>query len=309
MTPGADGSASPAAAPSSELDYPLPNPAPGPGDYLPSRVPTARTALRRSLLVWGLGQVAAGDRRGWLGPPLQLLAAALLVVAAPYASGTAAPVVFLLAVAVLAVWAGIAVHAWHRAARRRRALGSGPGGGAVDLLWLAPLALVVGAAFWGLIGRTAEPALALDDYLADWRAGRAAEAAARFATAPDATDVRETWHRQEALLGNALVRIVAEHPEVTVDPDRPLDAMRWVEEGSDADGTRRFALEVARQVTVRERLFGILPTTTRRLEAVERLGTAEVVAVPAAGSAAPFGSPLVWRLGVVEIAGERLAAP
>ena len=72
---------------------------PTPAD--PPGIP-AEQALRRSLLVWGWGHLSAGERRGWLGPPAQLLAVALLVACLPLAGGVAAPLVFLLGAAVAA---------------------------------------------------------------------------------------------------------------------------------------------------------------------------------------------------------------
>lgn len=284
---------------------PVPNPPPLAGDYLASRVMTSPGALWRSLLVWGWGQMATGDRRGWVGPPLQVAALLGLVLAAPLAAGTAAPSVFLAAVGVVAVWAGVGVHAWHRAARRRAALGGPPGGGAGHLLGLTPLVVIVGAVFWLLAGHGADPALALDRYLAAWRAGDVDAGMAAFARPPGTpTELGEAWQRQTSGLRNALVRIVAAVPEAEADPDRPLDRVRWVDLGATERGGRRFRLEVARQETEQGALFGILPTTGRRLVSLERLGEAELVAAPDPAAASPLGTPTVWRVVRVEITGE-----
>jgi hypothetical protein len=268
---------------------------------------TSAGALSRSLLVWGWGQIATGDRRGWLGPPLQAVALVALALAAPLAAGTAAPIVFLAAVGVVAVWAAVGVHAWHRAARRRAALGGPPGGGAGHLLWLTPLVVVVGAGFWLLAGRGADPALALDGYLSAWRAGDVDAGTAAFARPPGTpTELGEAWERQTSGLRNALVRIIAAVPEAEADPDRPLDRVRWVDLGATDGGGRAFGLDVARQETERGSLFGLLPTTGRRLVSLERVGRAELVPVPDPASASPLGTPTVWRILRVEITGEVL---
>lgn len=268
---------------------------------------TAAGALRRSLLVWGWGQVSAGDRRGWLGPPVQAAAVALVVLAAPLAGGTAAPLVFLLAAGLVAAWAAIAAHAWRTAAHRRASLGVEPGGGGEAMLWLVPLVLAVGAGLWVAGGSDADPALALDAYLADWRAGRAGAAAERFADPPSSTALLAAWDRQAGAVRNAVVRIQAADPAVVADPSRLLDGLRWVDLGATADGGRQLALEAVRQERVRNELFGILPATSQRLVPVERLGIAELRTVPVASGSGPFGPVVAWRLVRVEIAGELLA--
>jgi hypothetical protein len=271
--------------------------------------PTAADALRRSLLVWGSGQLASGDPRGWLGPPAQVAAIAGLLLIAPLAAGTAAPVVFVLAAAFVAAWAAVGVHAWTRAARRRQALGLDPGGGGEALLWLVPLVLAVGAGLWVAGGSGADPALALDAYLGDWRAGRAEAGAARFAASPPSpTVVRSAWERQLGRLHNAVVRIVAAEPAVLADPNVPLDGLRWVDLGPLEGGGRQLGLEAARHERVENLLLGILPATSQRLVPVERLGTAELRPVAVSSGFGPFGPVVAWRLVRIEILGEVLAA-
>ncbi len=267
---------------------------------------SARGALRRSLVVWGWGQVAAGDRRGWLGPPAQVIAVAALVLAVPHAAGTSASLVYLGVATVVLAWAGIAVHAWHRARRRRLALGADAGGGAEDLLWLAPVALVLGAGFWVVSGSGADPVLTLDAYLADWRAGAADAAAGRWASL-DPQSMREGWSRQEAALRNAALRVAAGEPAAEVDPPRPHDGLRWREIGGSESGGRVFAAEFVRTEAVRTELFGILPTTSQRLTAVETVGRAELRPVSLPGSGGPLGPVVAWRLVSLDMAGEALA--
>ena len=226
----------------------------------------------------------------------------MLLAASPHAGGTAAPLVFLLGSFVATAWALVAVHAWHRAARRRAALGAAPGGGASDLIWMAPFVAGLGAVFWIAAGSGSDPALVLDGYLADWRAGRNESGVGRFAEPPRSpAALRDAWRRQEGALRNAIVGILAVQPSVVADPERPFDDLRWVDLGSTAEGGRSFGVELVRQQTVRGLLFGRLPTTTRSLVTVRRLGTADLVLV--AGPATPFGTVSAWRLERLEIAG------
>ncbi len=288
-----------------DVDSPVPNPPPAPGDHVPSSLVSARSALRRSLLVWGLGQVAAGDRRGWLGPLAQAGALGLLVAVAPLARGTQAPLVFLVASLVLAVWAGVGAPAWRRAAKRRAALGASPGGGAADLLWLTPLALALGSVFWAVPARGTDPALVLDAWLTDVRTGRLTSAVDRLAGPPVSVGaLEEAWDRQRTSLRNELVRILAEAPSVEADPDEPLTALRWVDLGEGPDGRRAFAAEIAGEEIVRDRLFGLLPTTSRRLVAVRRVGQAELRPVAVPGTASLLGPVTEWRIAGVEFVGD-----
>jgi hypothetical protein len=254
-------------------------------------------------VVWGWGQIASGDRRGWLLPPAQLAAIVASVAIAPLAGGIAAPLVFGAAVALVTGWAGVGIHAWHRAAARRAVLGADPGGGGSALLGLVPLVLLVGAGLWVAGGSGADPALALDAYLADWHAGRPEAAAARFADPPSASRVRAAWERQSGGIRNAVVRIVAAEPAVRADPARLLDGLRWVDDGEMPDGVRRLVLEAAREERQESQLLGFLPTTSQRLVPVERLGSAELRRVPIAPGYGPFGPVVAWRLVRIEIAG------
>jgi hypothetical protein len=232
---------------------------------------------------------------------------ALLIACLPLAGGIAAPLVFLLGIAVLVAWAAIAVHAWHVASRRRVAAGLAPGGSGAPVLWLVPLVLALGAGLWVSAGPDADPALALDAYLSDWRAGRAESAAARFVDPPASGALRSAWDGQAGALRNAVVRIVAAEPAVEADPTQLLDGLRWVDLGVAADGSRTLALEAARNERVRNLLFGILPTTSQRLVPVERLGSAVLRPVPVAAGIGPLGPVVAWRIERIEIAGGTIA--
>jgi hypothetical protein len=263
---------------------------------------TPRGALRRSLLVWGWGQIVAGDRRGWLGPPAQLAALAGLAVGAPaLAAGTDGELAFVAGAAVLAAWGLIAVHAHRAASRRRTALNLPPGdAGAEDLLWLAPLVIALSTGFWIAAGDAGDPGVLLDHYVADWRAGRAIDGAGRFAAPPDPAALADTWRRQLAALRNELVAIAARTaPDSGIDPNRPFEAVRWVDAGTSSAGGRLVALEVARRETVRVELFEVLPTTSQRLVTLARLGRVELRLVD---RGATVGGP-AWRIVGAEIGG------
>jgi hypothetical protein len=172
-------------------------------------------------------------------------------------------------------------------------------------MWLIPALAALSAGIWVVGGPSADPALALDAYLADWRAGRAESGAARFVRPPSPSTVQAAWDAQWGSLQNALVRVVAADPSVAVDPARPLDGLRWVDLGTAPDGSRTLALEAARSERVRSLLLGFLPTTSQRLVPVERLGTASLRTVPVGRGVGPI-EPVAWRLERVEIAGEAI---
>jgi hypothetical protein len=277
---------------------------------------TARGALVRSLVLWGWGQLATGDRRGWLllaAYPAAL--AGIAVLGPPLSQGAGASLVFVAGAAILFAWVAVAIHAYRRAVRRRKLVElPGPDGGSLILLAVAPIAIVASSLFWGLAAREADPATVLDRYVADWRAGRVTEAIARFRESPGATAiVREIWDAQMAALHNELLRLVPRAgPGGGIDPDAPLDTVRWVDAGPTAGGGRLVALEVSRRESVRGLVLGLLPISSQRLVPLARLGTAELAPVEIGAPIAPAG-PLpdgpwgvAWRLVEVEILGVSL---
>lgn len=256
--------------------------------------------------MWGWGQVAAGDRRGWPLPLVQAGAIAGLVAIAPsLAPGSGLPALFLAAVSVVAAWGAIAVHAYRVAARRRARLDlPTSASGASDLLWLAPLAIAAVSLPWIVGGQAADPGSAIDAYVRAWRASDAAGASRRLAGSPASATIVDAWQRQAKGLRDELLRIAPQAgPDGALDPDRPLDAVRWIDAGGGAGGnTRTIALEVARVDTVHDLVLGVIPVTSQRLVTIARLGTAVVRAVPTAG---PW---VEWRIVRIEIAGVALGA-
>jgi hypothetical protein len=265
------------------------------------------------MVVWGWGQLATGDRRGWLLVGAQPAGIALLAWLGPLlAGGAGVAIAFAGGVALFAAWAAIALHAYRRAARRRLLVElPGPDGGAIWLLALAPIAIAASSLFWGLAGREADPATVLDRYVADWRAGRALEATARFVRSPgSATLVRELWEAQLTALRNELVRLVPRAgPGGGIDPDAPFETVRWVDAGPTPGGGRLVALEVSRRETVHGLLLGLLPVSSQRLVPLEQLGTVELAPVAAGAPFAPAGPipdgpwAVSWRIVEVDIMG------
>jgi hypothetical protein len=260
------------------------------------------------LIVWGWGQVAAGDRRGWILPIVQLaLVAVLLAIGPGAAQGTNAWLVFLAAAVVFALWAAIPVHAYRRAVQRHAALDVPLGRtGGLDLLWLAPIAVVFSTVFWSVAARTADPGTVLADYAADWRAGRAETAVGRFEMPPsDPSGVRDAWTAQLAKLRNDLVRLAAvSGPGSGIDPEDPLASIHWAARDDGEPGTYIVDIEVVRRETIRGQLLGLVPSTSQRLVPLEKLGVAELRLVDLPGPLAGNG----WRIVRVEVGGTVLGS-
>lgn len=298
----------------------------GPG---PLHLVSPRGALRRSLVLWGWGQVATGDRRGFALALLEVLALAGFALAVPrLLDGTLSVLLYLAGALFVAAWGGIALHAYRRAVVRRapfvpsaevstasrgadRTLQAGAGadvpagdGGAIDLLWLAPVLIVTVSAFWTLGGSLGSPESTLATYVRDWRSGLPGEAATLFAAPMDARTLADAWGRQQARLHNDLVRLAATSGEDSgIDPAQPLDSLRFVLDDASVDpaGTRLVHVQTVSRQTVRDTFFGLVPTTTQRLVTIAEVGTVTLTYEPATG--APGGT---WRIGAVQVLEERL---
>lgn len=134
-------------------------------DASPGRV------LHLSLLVWGLGYMAAG--RGevgltWLAAEIAALA---LVVGSLIwlADGTHYLIPFLLGSAFILAWAWQAISAYRAAQRAQQAVGpSPPHSPAGAIVWLALPLLAWGTTFWLLAASAAGPSAVLDRFVAGW---------------------------------------------------------------------------------------------------------------------------------------------
>jgi hypothetical protein len=255
--------------------------------------------------------VSLGDARGWLLAALELLAlAGLAVLAASLVEGDRSSWVFLALALFFAVWGGQAIDAYRRAvelgARR---------GGAIQVLALAPVAIVAFTGFWLVAAGGASPAATLQRYVAAWRDGRADEANRLFLSPPGASTLAERWKRDEAFLRSRLIELAARlGPGTTLDPERPLDSLVFefaapppqaAGEGAGAESESTEAVvEFVRPVTVRDSFFGLFPTASQRIVVLERVGRVRLRTARLAPSIGP--SSLVWRLESVELGGPGL---
>ncbi len=283
---------------------------PSRSDLPPPTLVTPRGALRRSLALWGWGHVATGSRRGLALVPLELASLALLGWFGPLlATGTWSIVLFLGGALFLATWVGVAVGAYRRAVRRRIAFDlPGADGGAIELLWLAPVVIALASGFWLLPSMRASPEAVLADYVAAWRGGAPADVeAARvgFVTPLSGPLLAGAWERQTARLRNAVIQAAAQAGAASgIEPDQPLGSVRFVVRG-DAAG-RRVGVEIVRREAVRDTYFGVLPTTSTRFVPVADLGTIELVLVRSEPLWGGGPAPDEWRIGSVDLLGESL---
>jgi len=287
----------------------------------PPTLITPRGALRRSLVVWGWGQVATGDRRGWVLAAVEVVAVAtLVVVGVPLASGTGATLLLLAGCAFAVAWGAVALHAYRRAIRRRITFGlTGADGGAIDLLWLAPVLIAASTAFWFAGGSGATPDAALSRYVAAWRHDRTADAIGLFAATPGAATpgaatpgaatpgaaaLETIWRAQDAQLVAQLTQLAASlGSDSGLEPTAPFDAVRFeLQSGSATAET--VTMEIVRHETVPDTFLGIFPTTSDRVVPVANVGTVRLalVDVPPPWPGAPATS--AWRITGLNLLGQ-----
>lgn len=248
----------------------------------------AAGVLRRSLLIWGWGHIALGDRRGWLLFLLQPVAiAGVLFAAWQLIDGTRWLAAFLPLVALLVFWVGQGVHAH----RRALALGAAPGGD-LQLAWFLPVVLTVVSAFWLVGGRHGSPASAVEAYMTAWRSDRPDVAAALYgAGTADATEVTDLWTQEKARLASEIAQARATYgPESGLDPARPFNSLRVTQS---APGY--FIVELVRSESYETTILGFIPTAGQRTVVVATLLSIAVVEEPVRG----YLPSSVWRIDQV----------
>lgn len=253
----------------------------------------AAGVLRRSLLIWGWGHIALGDRRGWLLLLLQPLAiAGLALLALQLIDGTRWLTLFLPLVALLVFWIGQAVSAH----RRALALGATPGG-ELQLASLLPLVLAVVSAFWLVGGRHGSPAAAVEAYMSAWEADRPDVAVELFGTGgPGQADLAAFWDRERALLAAAI-----EHGRTTygpasgLDPARPFNSLRVTQ-----TSPTEFTVELVRSESYQTTLLGFIPTAGQRTVVITTLVVISVVEDADAGG---WVQTSTWRIDYVAPSG------
>ncbi|HET7026869.1 MAG TPA: hypothetical protein VFI28_04185 [Candidatus Limnocylindrales bacterium] len=291
---------------------------PGAGVLPVPRPISPRGAIRRSLLVWGWGELATGGRRGFLLVVAEIAAVVTFVfVLAPYSAGSAAGLVFLGGGAFVAVWAAQALHAERRAARGIAPSHDPVGhGAAIELLWLAPIVVAGATAFWTMSGPSASPESVLAAYVDSWRAGDVADASGLFAVVPDRASLAASWARQSARLSNETIRASAQAgPNGGIDPEDPWASLRWAPSTGASpsstlglDGRPVVAATIVRHDTVRDSFLGLVPTTSQRLAVVEDLGTVRLRTVDLPGPFAGAPPVVVWRIDELDLLGERVGS-
>lgn len=268
-----------------------------------TRLPPAASILRRALLLWGLGHLSLGDRRGWVLLVLQPLAIAAAVVAALVLLDGTRWIAVLPAIAlVLVIWIGQAVHAHKRAI----ALGAAPGG-ELQIAWLLPLVVAAVTTFWLLGGHHGSADATLREYVDAWRSGRAPAAAQLFIQPVDAADLSATWLVQTNFLEQQIAGAADLYgPTSGLDPAVPFAGLRFSQLAADEEaGTAVVAVDIVRNQRIETTLFGIIPTASQVTLPVARAGTIELRAVPAPG---PDWLPVPLQAGSVWLV-ERVMLP
>jgi hypothetical protein len=252
-----------------------------------SSLPSGASVLRRSLVVWGLGHLAIGDRRGWLMLLAQPLAiAGLLVFAALLIEGTRWMVVFPALLFLLVAWLGQALGAYRQAVAR----GSEPGG-ELQVVGFLPLPVVAVTVFWLVGGSLGAPATTLGRYVSAWENNDPAAAAGLFATPMSPADIEAMWVDQTAYLEQQVTAAFIEYgPLSGIDPDEPFNSLRFTEAPSTSGDTATVAVELVRRQRVESLLLGFIPTATQETVVVEQLGTIDLAALP--------DTPPAWLAGV-----------
>lgn len=249
----------------------------------------AAGVLRRSLLIWGWGDIALGDRRGWLLLLLQPIAIAGVAFAAwQLIDGTRWLAVFLPLVALLVFWIAQAVHAQ----RRALALGAAPGG-ELQLAFFLPVVLAAVSIFWLVGGRHGSPASAVEAYMAAWAAGRPDVAVGLFgATGPMPTELSSAWSEQRSWLTSAIETGRTTYgTQSGLDPARPFRNLRVTQTGPNS-----FTVELVRSESYQTTLLGFIPTAGQRTVVLAPVLSVHVFEQQVAG----FLESSVWRISSVE---------
>jgi hypothetical protein len=234
------------------------------------RLPSASAVLRRSLLVWGLGHVALGDRRGWLLVLLQPIAiVALALVAVQLIDGTRWLVVFPPLAALIVVWLAQAIHAYTRALE----LGA-PRGGEFQAALFLPLAVTVLTIFWLVGGRHGSASATLESYVLAWMTGRPEAAAVLYSSPVGVDDMNTAWAAQADYLSGRVRALAAQFgPASGLDPDSPFNNLRFNDPVAQAANRQEVTIDIVRLQRVENMVLGFIPTASQETVTVERAGS------------------------------------
>jgi hypothetical protein len=265
--------------------------------------------LRRSLVVWGLGHLALGDRHGWLLAVLQPIAiCGVLLIAVQLIDGTRWLVVFPPLAALIVVWLAQALHAYRRAVE----LGGKRGGEIVTALFL-PLAVTVLTVFWLVGGRHGSPAATLETYVLAWITDRPDTASALYVTPPSRDDMGELWQTQSTYLSDRVRTLAAQFgPQSGLDPDSPFDNLRFGLPHATTSDLQVVDIDIVRLQRVENLVLGLVPTASQQTVVVERAGSVTLALVEQPPPDwLPFGRLMsfAWRIQAVEIGAGGSSAP
>lgn len=260
-------------------------------------IPAAGQVLRRAIVLWGLGHLLLGDRRGWLLLAIEIAAViALVALTPPLIDGEASGALFIALVAFIAAWGGQALDTYREAMAR-----GAPRTGAAWILALAAPTIVLVGGFWLVAGRSASPAAAVEQYVTGWRHDRPDVAATALLTAPSAEALRAAWAEDHDALRNRIVALAARLGSEDLDPNRPFDSLHFdIEPGADRS-TATVHVSIVRRVLVRTQLLGVFPTASQERRVVEEIGRGVLVAVPGPEGLLPGLRSRVWRLEGLDV--------
>ncbi len=244
---------------------------------LPAARPSAAAVLRRSLVVWGLGHLALGDRRGLFLLILQpVLLVGLLLLSLQLMDGTRWLIIFPPLAFVLVLWLAQAVHAYQLALR----LGAEPRGEAQVALFL-PVAVALLTLYWLYGGSHGSPTATVEEYALDWMASRSTPASQLFVTPPSTDALDAQWQAEDAYL-QARVADAAERfgPGSGLHPETPFANLRFNAAQQEHADVAVVTIEIVRQREIQTTILGIIPTASQETVSVEEAGVITVRLVP-----------------------------
>jgi hypothetical protein len=249
--------------------------------------------LRRSILAWGLGDLALGDRPAAIGWFIaELIGVALVAYTiVVFADSTWYLLPFLVGTLFIGVWAFQAILAFRRAERLQAARPPTPRGSpAAAIAWLTIPLLIWGTGFWLIGADGASPGSVLDRFVSEWPSLASGEAAWTPSLTSDAASLTDA--ARSALNDLAVACRAGElTPDCRTAPSNLLHDVRLrLTDHTDARATAvAESVEYVQRPTRVLLLFGGTELVPVARDTIMRL---ELVATPVPG---PFGLELGAR--------------
>jgi hypothetical protein len=257
---------------------------------------TPGSVLRRSLLAWGLGDLALGRRRAaiaWLiGEALGIGLIAFLSLAYIASSWYLLP--FLAGIAFIVLWAVQAIAAYRRSVRATDGDVSPKSSPAAIVVLTIPL-LVAGAGFWLAAGTSGSPDAVLDRFVGEWASVADGRATWEEDLTTDPADVTT-----QALNAVAFLRQLCIAGEWGEDcHGSATGLLRGIRVSIVAEGAESATAtaETVRYEQRDSRFLGIFPSTE-----LVPISTGEVLRLRLAAGPAPFGG-VDWSIVSAEAMG------